>query len=131
MEPCTAKRRKSMDKSCRVYGNFYTGNHGMIAGRRAYIAVQNGRWIVFKRARGTKREEFSDGKTAVVPRCKVRFLTYPFQRTAISGNSFTYSQKFCEWHTLVFESQAQNRVHVETASISLRQPSSALPEGGI
>ena len=28
-----------MDKSCRVYGNFRTGNHGMIAGRRAYIAV--------------------------------------------------------------------------------------------
>lgn len=43
-----------------------------------------------------------------------------FQRTAISGNSFTYSQKFCERHTLVFESQAQNRVHVETALISLR-----------
>ena len=75
------------------------------------------RWIVFKRVRGTKRAEFVDGKTAVVPRCKVRFLTYPFQRTAISGNSFTYSQKFCERHTLVFESQAQNRVHVETALI--------------
>ena len=44
-------------------------------------------------------------------------LTRTFQRTAISGNSFTYSQKFCEWHTLVFESQAQNRVHVETALI--------------
>lgn len=75
------------------------------------------RWIVFKRVRGTKRAEFVDGKTAVVPRCKVRFLTYPFQRTAISGNSFAYSQKFCERHTLVFESQAQNRVHVETALI--------------
>ena len=46
-----------------------------------------------------------------------------FRRTAICGNSFTYSQKFCEWHTLVFESQAQNRVHVETASISLRRRS--------
>ena len=54
-----------------------------------------------------------------------------FRRTAICGNSFTYSQKFCEWHTLVFESQAQNRVHVETASNSLRQPSSELPEGGV
>ena len=30
-----------------------------------------------------------------------------------------------------FEYRAQNRVHVETASISLRQPLSALPEGGI
>src|SRR5699024_8443890 len=30
---------------------------------------------------------------------------------------FTYSQKICERHTLVFESQAQNRVHVETALI--------------
>lgn len=30
-----------MDKSCQVYGNFHTGNHGMIAGRWAYIAVQN------------------------------------------------------------------------------------------
>ena len=44
-------------------------------------------------------------------------LARTFQRTAICGNSFTYSQKFCEWHTLVFESQAQNRVHVETALI--------------
>ena len=81
------------------------------------LQTENGRWIVFKRVRGTKRAEFVDGKTAVVPRCKVRFLTYPFQRTAISGNSFTYSQKFCGRHTLVFESQAQNRVHVETALI--------------
>ena len=31
--------RKSMDKSCRLYGNFHAGNHVMIAGRRAYIAV--------------------------------------------------------------------------------------------
>ena len=31
---------KPMDKSCRVYGNFHIGNHNMIAGRRAYIAVQ-------------------------------------------------------------------------------------------
>ena len=34
--------RKPMDKSCRVYGNFHVGNHNMIAGRRSYIAVQNG-----------------------------------------------------------------------------------------
>ena len=120
MEPCTAKRRKSMDKSCRVYGNFHTGNHGTIAGRWAYIAVptvnaviryiktrfqpvmigkghaiqipkskvwiniqsrrvapqtgefqmlitpaqplqtENGRWIVFKWVRNTKRSEFVD-----------------------------------------------------------------------
>lgn len=33
--------RKPMDKSCRVYGNFHIENHNMIAGRRAYIAVQN------------------------------------------------------------------------------------------
>lgn len=33
--------RKTMDKSCQVYGNFHTGNHGMTAGRRAYIAVRN------------------------------------------------------------------------------------------
>lgn len=33
------KRRKPMDKSCQVYGNFHVGNHNMIAGRRAYIAV--------------------------------------------------------------------------------------------
>lgn len=32
--------RKPMDKSCQVYGNFHIGNHNMIAGRRAYIAVQ-------------------------------------------------------------------------------------------
>ena len=51
----------------------------------------------------------------------VRVRSSAFRRTAICGNSFTYSQKFCEWHTLVFESQAQNRVHVETALISLRQ----------
>ena len=31
--------RKPMDKSCQVYGNFHIGNHNMIAGRRAYIAV--------------------------------------------------------------------------------------------
>lgn len=30
-----------------------------------------------------------------------------------------------------FECRAQNRVHVETASISLRQPLSALPGSGI
>ena len=35
------KRRKPMDKSCQVYGNFHVGNHNMIAGRRAYIAVRN------------------------------------------------------------------------------------------
>ena len=32
---------KTMDKSCQVYGNFHVGNHNMIAGRRAYIAVRN------------------------------------------------------------------------------------------
>ena len=58
------------------------------------LQTENGRWIVFKWVRGTKRAEFVDGKTAVVPRCKVRFLTYPFQRTAISGNSF-HSLKSC------------------------------------
>lgn len=41
MEPCTAKRRKPMDKPCRVCGNFHAGNPVMIAGRRAYIAVEN------------------------------------------------------------------------------------------
>lgn len=35
------KRRKPMDKSCQVYGNFHTGKHDMIAGRWAYIAVRN------------------------------------------------------------------------------------------
>lgn len=30
---------KTMDKSCQVYGNFYIGNHNMIVGRWAYIAV--------------------------------------------------------------------------------------------
>ena len=29
-----------MDKSCQLYGNFHIGNHNMIAGRRAYIAVK-------------------------------------------------------------------------------------------
>lgn len=33
--------RKTMDKSCQVYGNFHVGNHNMIAGRRAYIAIHN------------------------------------------------------------------------------------------
>ena len=33
---------KTMDKSCQVYGNFHAGNTVVIAGRRAYIAVQNG-----------------------------------------------------------------------------------------
>ena len=32
--------RKSMDKSCQLYGNFHVETHNMIAGRRAYIAVQ-------------------------------------------------------------------------------------------
>ena len=32
---------KTMDKSCRINGNFRAGNHGMIAVRRAYIAAQN------------------------------------------------------------------------------------------
>ena len=40
-----------------------------------------------------------------------------FQRTAISGNSFTYSQKLHEWHTSGFEYRTCNRVHVETALI--------------
>lgn len=31
--------RKSVDKPCQVYGNFHAGNHGMIAGRWAYIVV--------------------------------------------------------------------------------------------
>lgn len=108
-----------------------TGHEWLLSLYKAVYGAK--RWIVFKRVRGTKRAEFVDGKTAVVPRCKVRFLTYPFQRTAISGNSFTYSQKFCEWHTLVFESQAQNRVHVETALIhyasrSLRYRGAAFEE---
>lgn len=30
---------KPMDKSCRVYGNSHIGNHDMIAGRWAYIAI--------------------------------------------------------------------------------------------
>ena len=29
-----------MDKSCQLYGNFHIGNHNIIAGRRAYIAVK-------------------------------------------------------------------------------------------
>ena len=40
-EPSIANGRKAMDKSCQWDGNFHTDNHGMIAGRRAYIAVLN------------------------------------------------------------------------------------------
>ena len=34
-------------------------------------------------------------KTDVVPCCTVRFRTYPFQRTAISGNSFHFLKSCC------------------------------------
>ena len=55
----------------------------------------------------------------------VRFDSLPIHSAELQSAEirFTYSQKFCERHTLVFESQAQNRVHVETASISLRRRS--------
>ena len=75
-----------------IWGNVLTGHEWLLSLCKVVYGAK--RWIVFKRVRGTKRAEFVDGKTAVVPRCKVRFLTYPFQRTAISGNSF-HSLKSC------------------------------------
>lgn len=87
------------------------------------------RWIVFKRVRGTKRAEFVDGKTAVVPRCKVRFLAYPFQRTAISGNSFTYSQSSVKGIQGGVEYRPRNRVFVETALIFIT-PAALCATGG-
>ena len=49
----------------------------------------------------------------------VRFDSLPIHSAELQSAEirFTYSQEFCERHTLVFESQAQNRVHVETALI--------------
>ena len=62
-----------------------TGHEWLLSLCKAVYGAK--RWIVFKRVRGTKRAEFVDGKTAVVPRCKVRFLTYPLRLVRFQLNS--------------------------------------------
>ena len=58
-------------------------------------------------------------------------LTRTFQRTAISGNSFTYSQSSVKG---IQDCSSQSHgigCMLRQHSFSLRQPSSALPEDGI
>ena len=49
MEPCTAKIRKTMDKSCRVYGNFHSDNRAVKCGtpglyRSRKSILKSGTW---------------------------------------------------------------------------------------
>ena len=106
-----------------------TGHEWLLSLCKAVYGAK--RWIVFKWVRSTKRAEFVDGKTAVVPRCKVRFLTYPFQRTAISGNSFSPINSCMNGIHPVSSTGHAIGCMLRHHSFSLRQPLSALPGSGI
>lgn len=81
------------------------------------LQTENGRWIVFKWVRSTKRSEFVDVRLALFH--VVRFDSAPIHSRELQSleiRSLTLKSSVEGIHP-EFECRAQNRVHVDTALI--------------
>ena len=109
-----------MDKPCQVYGNFHNGNHGMKCGTLGlYRSLPPLNRTPYIKTWGTLNPGFSVYHTvSEAERKTVQCMVDSSEK----GNADIIKSD---------SGRVQNRVHVEAASTSLRQPLSALPGSGI